>query len=141
MSFKFSTPVKVRYNETDLQGHVNFIHYFAYFDVGVTEYFAAIGYSYSEMLADGADMLYVESHCEYKSRATWPDVLNIHTRIAHLGRRSIRFEFEVIAENDGRVIAVGHIVTVTAAPVTFEPREIPERLRRAVAAYEGEAKG
>ena len=40
-----------------------------------------------------------------------------------------------------RTLYFFHLVTVTAAPVTFEPREIPERLRRAVAAYEGEAKG
>jgi acyl-CoA thioester hydrolase len=35
--FKFSTPLRVRFNETDLQGHVNFGHYLFYFDVGVTD--------------------------------------------------------------------------------------------------------
>ena len=43
LPFKFSTPVKVRFNETDLQGHVNFGHHLFYFDVGLTEYLDAIG--------------------------------------------------------------------------------------------------
>ena len=67
LPFKFSTPVKVRFNETDLQGHVNFGHHLFYFDVGLTEYMDAIGYSYARMLEEGADMVYVEAHCRYRS--------------------------------------------------------------------------
>lgn len=136
-SFKFHTPIKVRFNETDLQGHVNFAHYLSYFDVGLTEYLTAIGYDYQTMLADGVDFLYAESHCNYKSSARWPEVLNIHARIGHLGRRSIRFEFEVIAAADQRLVATGHIIAVTACRDTFEPCPIPDGLRQAVAAYEG----
>tara|TARA_B100001964_G_scaffold227509_1_gene277571 strand:- start:139 stop:696 length:558 start_codon:yes stop_codon:yes gene_type:complete len=135
--FKFYAPVKVRYNETDLQGHVNFIHYYAYFDVGLIEYMEEIRYGYETMLAEGADFLYAESHCEYKSSAKWPEVLRIYTRVAHMGRRSLRFGFKVRAESDQRLIAVGHIAAVTADKDTFEVRPIPERMRQAVERYEG----
>ena len=134
--FKFSTPIKVRFNETDLQGHVNFGQYLFYFDVGATEYHAAIGYAYDKMWAEGIDLLYAESHCNYHSPARWPEVLRVHTRIAHLGRRSIRYEFDVHAEQDGRQVATGHIVAVTAERGTWAEREIPDGLRRAVADYE-----
>jgi len=72
LPFKFSTPVKVRFNETDLQGHVNFAQFYFYFDVGLTEYLEAIGYDYSRMVEDGTDMVYVESHCRHRSPARWP---------------------------------------------------------------------
>ncbi len=137
--FKFSTAVKVRFNETDLQGHVNFGQYLFYFDVGATEYMDAIGYSYTDMLADGVDLLYVESHCNYKSPVKWPETLNIHARIAHLGRRSVRYEFDVRAQSDGRPIATGHIVAVTAERGTWAEREVPEGLRKAVTAFETHA--
>ena len=137
--FKFFTPVKVRFNETDLQGHVNFGQYLFYFDVGATEYMDAIGYNYAQLLADGVDLLYVESHCNYKSPVQWPETLNVHTRIAHLGRRSVRYEFEVRAESDGRAVATGHIVAVTAERGTWAEREVPEGLRQAVARYEPQA--
>ena len=55
--FKFYATLKVRFNETDLQGHVNFGQYYFYFDVGATEYMEAIGYSYDDMLADGVTYL------------------------------------------------------------------------------------
>ena len=55
--FKFFTPIKVRFNETDLQGHVNFVHCLTCFDVGATEYMAAIGCDYDTMLAEGVDLL------------------------------------------------------------------------------------
>lgn len=139
--FKFSTPLKVRFNETDLQGHVNFGQYLFYFDVGATEYMAAIGYSYDKMLADGVDLLYAESHCNYKSPVKWPEVLNIHTRIARLGRRSLRYEFDVRVGGDGRQVATGHVVAITAERGTWAEREVPDGLRRAVAEYEGAING
>ena len=134
--FKFYTPVRVRFNETDLQGHVNFGQYYFYFDVGVTEYLEAIGYDHRAMLADQTDFLFAESHCKYKSSAKWPEVLRVYTRVGHLGRRSIRFEFEVRAETDDRLIATGHIVAVTADSASFQSHPIPERMRQAITAYE-----
>ncbi len=135
--FKFYAPVKVRFNETDLQGHVNFGNYYFYFDVGAIEYLEAIGYDYEAMLADDTDFIYAESHCNYKSSAKWPEVLRIYTRIGHMGRTSLRLEFEVRAEPDERLVATGHIVAVTANKETFKPHPIPERMRAAVTAYEG----
>jgi acyl-CoA thioester hydrolase len=135
--YRFSTPIKVRFNETDLQGHVNFGHYLFYFDAALTEYLEAIDYSYQRMLEDGLDMLYLESHCEYKSPAQWPEVLNVHTRIGHLGNRSIRFELDVRAQADGRQVATGHVVAVTVTREGWEPAPIPQGLREAVESYEG----
>lgn len=136
-SFKFYTPLKVRFNETDLQGHVNFGQYYFYFDVGVEAYLEAIGYNYQAMLADNTDFIYAESHCTYKSSAQWPEVLHIHTRIGHIGQRSLRFEFEVMAEADQRLVATGYIAAVTVDRATFKPHPVPEGLREAVTAYEG----
>ncbi len=136
-TFRFSTPIKVRFNETDLQGHVNFGQYLFYFDVGATEYMETIGYDYDRMLAEGIDLLYAESHCNYHSPAKWPEELNVHARIAHLGRRSVRYEFDVRAERDGRQVATGYIVAIAAQRGTWTEKEIPDGLRRAVAAYEG----
>ena len=135
--FKFFTPLKVRFNETDLQGHVNFGQYLFYFDVGATEYMETIGYDYDRMLAEGIDLLYAESHCNYHSPAKWPEVLRVHTRIGPMGRRSIRYEFDIRAEQDGRQVATGHVVAIAAERGTWAEREVPEGLRRAVEKFEG----
>ena len=135
--FKFFAPIKVRFNETDLQGHVNFGQYYFYFDVGASEYMEAIGYDNAAMLKEDVELLYAQSHCDYKSSAKWPEVLNVHTRIASLGRRSIRYEFDVRAEKDGRQVALGHIVAVVIQRGTWAEREVPQGLRDAVEKFEG----
>ena len=153
--FRFSAPLKVRYNETDMQGHVNFGHYLFYFDAALVDYLEAIGYDYQTMLSEGADMLYVEAHCNYKSRAYWPEVLDIHARVGHLGNTSLRFEFEVRARDsagddvvapsqsappagEGRLVATGHIVIVMVEREGMTAARIPQRMRDAIEAFEGE---
>ncbi|HLC02644.1 MAG TPA: thioesterase family protein [Anaerolineales bacterium] len=139
--FRFHTPIKVRYNETDQQGHVNFAHFLSYFDVGLTEYLDMVGYPYAAMLDEGVDIVYIESHCNYDAPVYWPEVLRIHSRIGHLGTRSIRFDFEIRAERDDRRVARGHIVAVSVTKGSLEPCPIPERLRQAVDRYEGPEAG
>ncbi len=136
--FKFHTPVRVRFNETDLQGHVNFGHYLFYFDVGVTDYLKMIGYSYQQMQDDHVDMLYLESHARYLSSSYFNETLNIHTRIGHIGNSSMRFEFQAIAASDGRAVAEGHIAVVIIQHGTRQKIRVPDRIREAVAKYENQ---
>jgi acyl-CoA thioester hydrolase len=133
---RFYVPVKVRFNETDLQGHVNFGHFLFYFDIALVEFMDEIGYGYETMLKQGTDIVYAESHCNYHSPAHWPEVLLVYARIANLGERSIRYEFEIRGKEDKRPVASGHIVAVTVAKETFEPAPIPNALRAAVRSYD-----
>ena len=137
--FRFHTPIRVRFNETDLQGHVNFGHYLFYFDIGVTDYLRAIGYSYERMQAEDVDMVYGESRARYLSSAYFDETLNIHTRIGHIGNSSMRFDFQVIAEKDGRHVAEGEITVVLIARATREKTRVPESLRQAVTRFEAVA--
>ncbi len=135
---RFYTPLKVRYAETDMQGHVFFGNYLTYFDVGVTEYVNALGYGVQQFLADGADFYYIESLCQYRSRAFFDEVLRVYVTVGHLGRTSFRFDLQVHEEKSDRLVARGHIVAVSVATDDQQPTPIPEGFRKAVAAYEGD---
>ena len=39
---KHSVPVQLRFNDTDALGHVNNSTYFSFYDLGKSEYFAAV---------------------------------------------------------------------------------------------------
>ena len=137
-AYRFHTPIRVRYNETDGQGHVNFAWYFNYFDVALIEYLRDLGYSYTDMLADGVDMLYIDAHSAYKSPAYFDEILRIHCRAGKIGNTSLRFDFQIFGEVDGRQVASGEIVVVIAGRDTYEKRLVPQRLRQAVEAFEGD---
>jgi acyl-CoA thioester hydrolase len=133
---KFYYPIKVRFVETDAQGHVFFGHYLTYFDVGLTEYMHAIGFSYQDLLATGLDMFYVASDCQYQSRACFDGVLHIHTRIGEIGNSSFTFQFAIYEEESDRLVTTGQIVAVVVDPKTQKPVRVPEELRQAVREYE-----
>ena len=111
--YMFYHPLRVRYFETDAQGHVFFGNYLSYFDVGLVEYTRAIGYFYPGMVASGVDMFYVEANCQYKGSAYFDDLLHVHTRVGHIGNTSFTFEFAIYKQPADRLIATGKIVAVT----------------------------
>ena len=134
--FKFYCPVKVRYVETDAQGHVFFGHYYTYFDVAMMEYMQTIGYSYQDLLDEGMDLLYVESLCRHLTPAYYDEVLNVHTRIGNIGSSSLTFEFSVYQNGSDQLVATGHIVAVNVDKDSRRPVRVPEAVRRAVKEHE-----
>jgi len=134
--FKFYYPVKVRYVETDAQGHVFFGHYYTYFDVAMMEYMRAIGYSYQDLLDEGMDLLYVESLCQHQAPAFYDEMLNVHTRIGNMGNSSLTFEFSIYKDGSDQLVATGHIVAVNVEKHDRRPIRVPGALRQAVQAYE-----
>jgi acyl-CoA thioester hydrolase len=136
--YKFYFPLRVRYVETDAQGHVFFGNYLTYFDIGLTEYTRAIGYAYPDMVASGVDMFYVEASCQYKGRAYFDDLLQVHCRIGHIGNTSFTFEFAIYKQPTDELVATGEIVAVTVDAKTEQPVRVPDELREAVARFEGQ---
>ena len=134
--YRFFHPIHVRFIETDQQGHVFFGHFLTYFDVALTEYLKAIGYSYDKFLEAGVDFYYVESLCQYHDRAFFDEILHVHARIGKIGNSSFTFEFSIFEPEDQRFIANGHIVAVAVDPSTTKPIRAPESLRQAVARFE-----
>ncbi len=133
--YKFSTQLRVRFYETDAQGHVNFAEYFNYFDVALIEYLRKLDYSYGEMVKEGVDLFYVDAHGSYNAPSYFDEMLSVHCRVGRFGNTSVRFDFQAFGE-DGRLLATGEITAVTAAPDTKAKIRVPERLRQAVAAFE-----
>jgi acyl-CoA thioester hydrolase len=98
----------------------------------------AIGYSYQDMVASGVDMFYVDAGCQYKGRARFDDVLDVHARIGHIGNTSFTFEFAVYVQETQALVATGQIVAVAVDAETEVPVRVPEALRQAVARFEVE---
>ena len=123
------TEVRVRYAETDKMGIVHHSNYLIWFEAGRSDLCRAKGFSYKEMEEeDGAYMVVAETYCRYKSPAYYDDVLIVHTRIADMRSRSLRFIYEVRRMSDDTLIAEGetlHLVTDSSKKV----RSLPEVYR------------
>jgi acyl-CoA thioester hydrolase len=134
--FKFFEPLRVRFAETDAQGHVFFGNYLTYFDEALTQYQHAMGCTYQDLLNAGVDFFYIHAECDFKSRAFFEEVLNVHARVSSIGNSSITFEFAAFKAHNDELVATGKIIAVVVDPQTKKPTRVPDIFRDAVARYE-----
>ena len=82
--------LRVRYNEIDGQGIVFNGNYLIYADMGVTEFFRALGGGQpgAFFAQYGTDIVVVNAEIDYHASATLDDVLTLAARIARFGRSS-----------------------------------------------------
>ncbi|MBK1809635.1 acyl-CoA thioesterase [Clostridium sp. YIM B02505] len=104
------TKIKVRYVETDQMGIVHHSNYYAWFEVGRTEFIKESGVSYSDMESKGIMMPLVESSCRYIVGAKYEDEVTIKTSVEELNGAKVIFTYEVIRDVDKVILAKGKTV-------------------------------
>jgi len=133
--FKFIHRLRVRWAEVDRQGIVFNGHYLTYFDVGITEYYRALGYPYPDGLAQhGTDLFVRKAEVEYHASAQYDDEVDICVRVERLGRSS--FDFRVEIYRGGQLLVSGKVVYVNADPVARKSAPLPDFLRSAIKLFE-----
>ena len=133
--FRFTYRLRVRWAEVDRQGIVFNGNYLTYFDVGVTEYYRALGYPYPDGLAQHGTDLYVrKAELEYHGSAAYDDELDICVRVDRLGRSSFDFRIEIRRLDE--LLVSGRLVYVSADPVARKSSPLPDFLRNAIRAFE-----
>ena len=129
--FTFSHSLRVRWAEVDRQGIVFNGHYLMYFDVGITEYWRALGYPYPDgLLQHGTDLYVKKASIEYHASAQYDDVLNVMVRVARIGRSSLQFLLEI--HRGAEHLISGEVLYVNADPTTRTSHSVPEFLRQAI---------
>jgi acyl-CoA thioester hydrolase len=126
--------LRVRYAETDQMKVVYNSNYFVWFEIGRVEFLRELGFSYLELEQDGYGLPVVEVHCRYKQPALYDDVLIIRTQIAHLRSKLIRFDYKVIRESTGEVLAEGdstHMVKGPDGKISPMPEKFYRPMRKA----------
>ncbi|MFZ5510795.1 MAG: acyl-CoA thioesterase [Pseudomonadota bacterium] len=136
--FSFYHQLRVRWAEVDRQGIVFNGHYLTYFDVGITEYWRAVGLPYPEGTHEaGTDLYVVKTLINYHGSAEYDDILDIGVRVARIGNSSMHFELGI--ERAGQLLITGEVVYVNADPQTRRPVPVPDKLRRAIEHFESRA--
>lgn len=138
--FRFAHRLRVRWAEVDRQDIVFNGHYLTYCDVGITEYWRAIGLPYpTGTEGTGADLYTVKTTIDYRGPARYDDLLDVCVRAARIGRSSMRFLVEIhrVAPAPEALLIDAEVIYVTANPATRVSVPVPEALRAAIARFEG----
>jgi acyl-CoA thioester hydrolase len=122
--------IATRWMDNDLYGHVNNVVYYSYFDTIINAYLIREG---------GLDIqrgevigVCAESSCRFKAAFSFPEAIHCGLKVAHLGKRSVRYEIGLFKAGAATAAAEGSFVHVFVARRTMRPVEIPAGLRTAL---------
>jgi acyl-CoA thioester hydrolase len=135
--YSFSTPIRVRFADTDAQGIAHNSAYLVWFEVARVEYLRAFAGGYQALRDHGIEAIVLESLCRYRIRVRFDDELAVNTRC--LGLRGARFRYEYAITRGDELVADGHTEHACVDAVTFRPTRVPDWLAKAITAAEAKA--
>jgi acyl-CoA thioester hydrolase len=119
--YPVQTSDKIRYADTDRQGHVNNAVFATFLETGRVE----ILYDPAQPLTDvDSEFVIAKLVLNFKSDIRWPGTIRIGTRIASVGRSSVTLE-QGLFQND-RCVATAETVIVLMDQRTRKSRPLPE---------------
>lgn len=130
-----TTPIRVRYAETDQMDVVYHGNYAQYFEVARAESIRQLGFTYKDMEAAGVIMPIVEIQFKFLRPAHYDDLLSVKTTLRELpAAHRIEFHQEVFNEA-GKLLTVGHVVLYFLDSKTRERTVMPAPLREKLEPY------
>ena len=92
--------IRVRYQETDAQGHVHHANYLTYFETGRTEQLRSAGLNYKDLEEQGLFLVVVDVTCRYYSGARYDDLLRIVTTTTRTKSATIEHHYQIFREQE-----------------------------------------
>ena len=132
--FSFSTPVRVRFADTDAQGVAHNSAYVVWFEVARVEYLRKFAGGYQALRDQGIEAIVLESLCRYRIPVRFDDELVVNTRC--VGPRGARFRYEYAITCGEEIVADGHTEHACVDAATFRPTRVPGWLAEAIRAAE-----
>jgi acyl-CoA thioester hydrolase len=124
---------RVRYAECDAQSVVFNAHYFAYFDLALTELFRAVFGGYESMLERQVDLVVGEASARFLAPARFDDELEVAVSVTRLGTTGVTTRYELL--RDGQLLVEGTLRHVVVNLGTHAKAPIPDWMREGLEAF------
>ncbi|NIE63087.1 thioesterase family protein [Burkholderia sp. Ax-1719] len=126
--FAHFTTIQTRWKDNDIYGHVNNVNYYSFFDTAVNRILIEEGVL--DIHEGEVVGFVVDSGCSYFKPVSFPDTLEVGTKVSTIGRTSVRYELAIFKTGEDTPAAAGHFVHVYVDRRTGKSTEIPETTRR-----------
>ena len=126
----YVTTDKIRYGDTDRQGHVNNAVFSTFLETGRVEILYA---AEARRHCTGASFVIATLSLEYLSPLFWPGTVTIETSVTRIGKSSIEL-FQRILQ-DGTHAANGRTVIVQVDDVTEKGKPLSEEMKAYLKQY------
>lgn len=130
----FSDILRVRYSDTDAQGHLYFANYLVYADEVAGFYMESLGLQAMNPKQAPCFIFTVNVSCDYLGECKAFDTVRVFTGYSRLGRTSAEIAFEIYNEESASLLARGAITQVFTNKQTRVATPIPTDFRAAIIA-------
>jgi len=123
--FKVIVDIDSRLSDLDVNQHVNFIHFYSYFDSALNNFLTKkniIDFSKGDILD-----LVVENKCNFYEPVCFPCTLKVGFSVTKIGNTSVTYILGLFKKN--KIIASGHIVHVYVDKKNYTPKKIGKKFR------------
>ncbi|WP_047985019.1 acyl-CoA thioesterase [Ornithinibacillus californiensis] len=103
--FSFSIPIRIRFSETDMFGHVNNVSPFIYFEEARIEYLKSVGLFDDGSSSEGIPIV-ADLQCDYLRQVYFQDSLQVYVKATHVGNTSFDIHYMGLNQ-DGEVCITG----------------------------------
>ena len=138
--FRFTTPVRVRWQECDAQGIAFNGSYLGWLEVAQAEYFRNLGFSIYRIAAAGYfDSAVVKVTIEDKAPARVDQMLELRVRVTHIGNTSLTLLVAIFGPDgdpDQTAMTTIESIYVGYYADTGGTRRVPDSIRSLVDRYE-----
>jgi len=133
--FKYSAVTRVGFSDTDAQGIVYYGRYLPYFDLARVEYHRHLGLL---RIDEHHELVMRACTVEYFAPALFDDLLEVFVRLARIGKTSATYELAAYRVEDELLMVTAKQTLVLVDLEERRARPIPEELKHAVRAFEGD---
>jgi acyl-CoA thioester hydrolase len=123
---------KVRFSDTDLNGHVNNVVFPVFLEAGRVDVLYGRA---ADLMPPGTAFVSVRTEIDFHDEINWPGEVQVGTRVEKLGKSSITFRQALY--QSGRLVADSASVIVLTDAAQRRSTELPERLRAVLSAFTG----
>ncbi len=125
-----ASQVRVRYVETDQMAVAHHSNYFAWFEIGRTDFIRELGTSYRQLESEGLLLAIAEAQVRYHQPARYDDLLRVDTRLERVQSRSVTFAYEIFREEPAPAVRLASAtMKLVALGRNGAPRTLPVEFR------------
>jgi acyl-CoA thioester hydrolase len=116
--FPILTFDKIRYADTDRQGHVNNAVFSTFLEIGRVEILHG---AYGPLAEEGSEFVIASVALEFRAELRWPGNVEIGSRVASIGRASIQLEHGLFQNGECAAFAKTVIVQIDSGTRRSKP--------------------
>ncbi|PAV27634.1 hypothetical protein CIL05_20955 [Virgibacillus profundi] len=125
--FSFSIPIKIRFSETDMFGHVNNVSPFIYFEEARIEFLKSVGL-FGNLNSEEGIPIVADLQCDYLKQLFFNENLQLFVKADHVGNTSIDIHYMALNEKE-EITITGRGRLVYVNPKTGKPVKLSESMK------------